>query len=249
MRTIKPMEKHVWALIPARGGSKSIPLKNLVQLGTRPLIDYVISAARASKRITRIICSTEDERIASRCEDMGVEVHHRPIHLAQDDTAVKDVLIHMLKDIVEREGRMPDFLPILQPTSPFVLPEHIDRCIDLMERDHDCDSSQTITTLAHNFHAYNQRKITAGYVAFCFPLERRICFNKQLKPKHYIFGNLVITRAQTLLEKNEIFGDRSIPLEIPPWYALDVDGREDLELAEWALNTSKVVLPHMDEGI
>ena len=75
-----------------------------------------------------------------------------------------------------------------------------------------------------------------------FPKERRICYNKQTKPVHYIFGNLIVTRHSTLLEKGDIFGDRSLPHVVPFQYAIDVDGPEDLDSAEWLLESGKVVI-------
>lgn len=233
---------EIWALIPARGGSKSIPLKNLVNLGGRPLIEYVINAAKKSKRITRIICSTEDEQIAQVCKKNGIEVHERPLELAKDDIRVLDVFVHLLKDIGGREGKIADVLPILQPTSPFVLPEHIDHCIELLEKSRSADSAQTITSMPHNSHAYNQRIIEDGFVRFRFEKERKTCYNKQSKPPHYIFGNLVATRASTILEKGEIFGTQSLPHIIDFNYALDIDQPHDPELAEWLLKTGKVDL-------
>lgn len=238
----KITSNEIWALIPARGGSKSIPLKNLVEIRGRPLIEYVIQAAKKSKKITRIICSTEDEQIAQACLKNGVEVHKRPLDLSSDATPVLDVFIHLLNDIGSREGKIADILPILQPTSPFVLAEHIDHCVEMLEAHPSAESAQTITHMPHNFHAYNQRIVRDGLVRFRFEKERKSCYNKQTKPTHYVFGNLVVTRASTVLEKEEIFGTKSLPQIIDSDYALDIDQEKDVGLAEWLLDTEKVVL-------
>jgi CMP-N-acetylneuraminic acid synthetase len=237
--------KEVWAVIPARGGSKSIPLKNLVPLDGRPLIEYVIRSAQKSRTVSRILCSTEDARIAETCEDCGIEVHPRPRDLARDDTPVLDVLVHLLEDLLRKEGRIPDLLPLLQPTSPFVLPRHIDTCVQKLQEDPTAESSQTITAIPHNFHAFNQRILEAGVVRFRFPREREVCYNKQSKPAHYAFGNLVVMRSSSLLERGQIFGDRSIPVIIDPPYALDLDTGEDLDTAQWFLRSGKVLLDHL----
>lgn len=242
---MKITQNETWAIIPARGGSKSIPLKNLAALAGRPLIDYIISAAKASSCIDRIICSTEDNRIADFCRRREIEIHSRPPELAHDDTPILDVLTYIIKDIGQREGRIADIIPLLQPTSPFLLPEHIDQCIQSIKENYDADSAQTISTFPHNYHAYNQRIIEGKYVRFRFEKERLIYYNKQSKPKHYIFGNVVVTRSATLLEKGEIFGSHSIPHIIPFHYAADVDGPDELELAEWSLKTNKVNLPFL----
>lgn len=238
--------EEIWAIIPARGGSKSIPLKNLVLLDGHSLIEYVIYAAKKSKRITRIICSTDHERIANVCEKHDVEIHRRPSELSGDDIPVLRVFKHLLRDIKKREKKLPDIICILQPTSPFVMPAYIDDAVEKLENDIIADSVQTVTHFPHNYHAYNQRVIENGIVRFRFSRERQICYNKQTKPIHYIFGNLIVTRSRTLLEKDDIFGSHSLPSIINIYYSVDIDGPEDLIWAEWILKTKKVVLPHMN---
>lgn len=240
---MKILKDEVWGIIPARGGSKSIPKKNIVDLGGRPLIEYVIKAAQASKYVTRVICSTDDKEISAVCRKHNVEVFNRPKHLCHDLTPVKDVLVDLLNDIGEKEGAVADILPLLQATSPFILPEQIDKCIEYLKENDNADSSQTVSDFPHNFHAFNQRIIENGMVKFRFSEERKKYYNKQTKPKHYIYGNLIVTRSRTLLEKDEIFGEYSIPLEIPYMYALDVDSSYDLKLANLILKSKIVKLP------
>jgi len=238
-------KKEILGIIPARGKSKSIPLKNIVLLNGYPLIAYVIKAGKKCKSIQRIICSTDDERIAEVCKNFGIEVISRPKKLAQDDTHIVDVIIDLIHTLKKNENYLPFAIALLQPTSPFVLPEHIDNCVELLKVNPDANSVQTITTLPHNYHAYNQRVVEKGIVRFRFAKERAICYNKQTKPKFYIFGNFVVTKTKALLEKKEVFAVPSLAYEIPPHYALDVDGLEELELAEWYIQKGKVYLPQM----
>lgn len=239
---MKTISGKAWAIIPARGGSKSIPLKNMVSLRGKPLISYVINAGKVSRALSRIICSTDDNRIANYCEEEKIEVHRRPKELSQDDTHVVDVLIHSLKEVEKNEGEIAEIIVLLQPTSPFVLPTHIDDCVQMLINEPTAQSSQTITKIPHNFHAYNQRFIENGWLKFCFPEERRSYYNKQRKPAFYIYGNLVATRSKTLLENGDIFGISSLPLLVPFPYSLDVDGPEELEVAEWYIASGKVKL-------
>jgi CMP-N,N'-diacetyllegionaminic acid synthase len=236
----------VWGLIPARGGSKSIPLKNLVPLGGHPLIFHVIEAAKRSRAISRLICSTDDDRIASFVRKEGVTVHDRPEKLAGDLTPVLDVFIHLLMDIGKRGGRIADILVILQPTSPFLRPEDVKTAVSILKREDTTDSVQTITSFPHNYHAFNQRIVKEDWVSFCFPEERKRYYNKNTKPKHFMFGNLIVTRSRTILEKKDIFGERSRYIEIPSPYAMDVDGPDDLDLARYYLQTNKIDLPWME---
>lgn len=242
-QAMEKFKDEVWAIIPARGGSKSIPQKNMAVLFGQPLIAYVIKAAKSCKTIDRIICSTDDKRIEEFCLSKGIEVHKRPESLAGDDTPVVDVVRDILNKTYEKEGCLPKIIALLQPTSPFVLPSHIDTCIRNLKKDHRANSSQTVSRFPHNFHAYNQRVIKDGYVRFNFSKQRKIYYNKQTKPDFYIFGNLVATRTRSLLQRKVIFTNPSIPHVIPFRYAMDVDGPEDLKTAESMLKCKIVILP------
>lgn len=242
MLDININENFVLGIIPARGGSKSIPMKNLVLLNGRPLISYVINAAKKCKDIDGIVCSTDHESIAEYCKKEGVGVIARPSELCGDDVAVVDVMKHVLNEYQREKGFMPDIVPLLQPTSPFLIPEHISTLVKLMKDNPIAQSAQTIARFPHNYHAYNQRRVEGNQVRFCFEEERRRCYNKQLKPTHYIFGNLVISRAMSILQGNNPFGDYSLYCEISPFYALDIDGPEDLDYAEYLFRTGEIVL-------
>ncbi|MBN3041157.1 MAG: acylneuraminate cytidylyltransferase family protein [Candidatus Omnitrophica bacterium] len=226
---------EVWAIIPARGGSKSIPLKNMAELCGQPLIKYVIEAGKKSEHINRMICSTDHDRIASFCKGEGVEVMPRPDILCGDSVAVSDVIIDLLKTIAGNEGALADIVVLLEPTYPFILPEHIDDCVSLLKADPEADSVQSVTEVQHNNHAYNQRSINEGKVDFVFKKERLKCFNKQLKPKYFIHGNLFVFRARTIIETGNIYGEKSLPYQVPRIYSFDVDGPQDLEIAQCLL--------------
>jgi CMP-N,N'-diacetyllegionaminic acid synthase len=236
-----------WAFIPARGGSKSITLKNMIEMGGRPLIDYVIQSAKASSSVARIFCSTDHEKIADFCRKRGVNVYKRPTDLAGDNIDTLDVIIYFLETLIREEGSIAEILLLLEPTSPFVLPAIIDDCVNLLRNNHDADSVQTITTIPPNHHAFNQRYIKDGFVHFRFPEERVGHFTKQSKPEFYVHGNLRVMKCASLLEKRDIYGDISLPYMIPRFYAMDVDGPEDLVLAELYLSSKKVILPHLHD--
>lgn len=227
-------------LIPARGGSKSIPLKNLAPLGGQPMITYVMAAGVKAPCLSGVFCSTDHPDIASIAERGGVRVLRRPDALGQDDTPVTAVMIHVLETLASTQGFMPGMVALLQPTSPFLLAEHIEQCVAALRRRPDADSSQTITPVFHNAHAFNQRVVENGLVRFRFLEERHAAYNKQRKPKHYIFGNLVVTRSRALLAGKDCFGDVSVPVEIPRVYSLDIDTLEDLDYADYLVNRSKV---------
>lgn len=220
-----------WGLIPARGGSKSIPMKNLVPLAGKPLLDYQVDAARASGRLARLICSTESDAIATHCRAIEVEVHERPAHLAQDDSAVIDVIVHLLQDLQAREGAVAEAIALLQPTSPFLTGDEIARTVDALLADPDAGSAQTVVPCPHNHHAVNQRRIDDGRVRFCYPEERARAYNKQRKTPHYLFGNLLVFRSQAAVDQRTPFPEPSLAVEVPLLHGFDLDGPQDLQLA------------------
>lgn len=238
-------EGRVLGLIPARGGSKSVPYKNIAPLAGRPLLAYVIAAAREAlgRSIHSVICSTDDDCIAAYAESQEVAILRRPAALASDDAPVADAVRHVLHSMSEREGAAPEIVVLFQPTSPFILPGHVDGLVERLKAVPDFDTAQTITALPHNFHAYNQRSIEGDRVRFFFDAERRKARNKQSKPKLYRFGNLLAFRASGLIAGADCFGQHSTYLQIPEVYALDVDAPDDFAYAEFLIDRGKVALP------
>jgi len=222
----------VFALIPARGGSKSIPLKNMALLNSRPLIDYAIEAGKNTSIISRVICSTDNEKIANYCINNGVEVQPRPAKLSKDNITTIDVIIYFLEELKSQEKKLPQYLVLLEPTSPFVTPKHIQLCVNALNNDPDADSAQTVTRATSNSHAYNQRYHDENGSHFLFVDERKTCINKQLKPHFFIHGNVRVMRVSSLMQSKNLFGIKSIPIEISRISATDVDGPEDFLLAE-----------------
>ena len=115
---------NVLGLIPARKNSRRLPGKNIRRLAGKPLIVWTIEAAKQSKLITHLVCSTDDERVMEVCRDHHVDILVRPAHLATDEARSEDVVLHAL------EFCPCDYVCLLQPTSPLRLPEDIDRCIN-----------------------------------------------------------------------------------------------------------------------
>lgn len=130
---------EILAIIPARGGSKSIPRKNIKPINGKPMIVYSIEACQKSKYITRFIVSTEDKEIAEIAQAHGAEVINRPIELAQDETKTAPVLLQVAEEL-EKQGYKPDYVLLIQPTSPFRSAEFIDSALEYMFSKPQCDS-------------------------------------------------------------------------------------------------------------
>ena len=129
-------------VIPARGGSKTIPRKNLYRVNDVPLIGYAIRAAHTSKTVDRVIVSTDDDEIAEVAMSLGAEVPFmRPGELADDEVSIIPVIQHAAKSMARDKGFDADIVISLQPTAPLLKPDSIDACIDLM---HSSNCSSTI---------------------------------------------------------------------------------------------------------
>ena len=229
--------------MPARGGSQSIKRKNLVPVAGRPLLDYGVRAAQASGCLERIVCSTDDEEIASRARDLGIEVSRRPDDLATDDAKVDQVAARFLSGIPT--GERPDAVILVQPTSPFLLPGHVRDMVDAFARIPGAASIHNVAPVVHNLHAWNQRSLSAdGRVNFLFAQERQKARNKQEKPALCAFGNLIGARSQPLLEGRGFYAEAVYALEIERRWAFDLDSPEDLAMAEAILASGLVSLPH-----
>lgn len=119
------------AVIPARGGSKGIPGKNLQTVGGIPLVVRSVQAALASERVHRVVVSTDDDAIAAAVDAQGAEVIHRPAHIAGDTASSESALLHALK-VLEQQGPLPPQLVFLQCTSPFTHAAQIDRVLEAL---------------------------------------------------------------------------------------------------------------------
>lgn len=133
---------EVLAIIPARGGSKSIPRKNIKQILGKPMVYYSIEACQKSKYITRFVVSTEDAEIKEVCQSFGAEVIDRPMELAQDETKTAPVMLQVA-DVLEKQGYKPDYIILIQPTSPFRTAKDIDEAFEYFLSNLDCDSCFT----------------------------------------------------------------------------------------------------------
>jgi CMP-N,N'-diacetyllegionaminic acid synthase len=236
-----------WGLVPARGGSKSIPMKNLAVVAGRPLLDYGIRAAQRSGRLEKIFCSTDSKQIAQYAEYLGVLVDNRPESLCGDDVLVDDVV----KDFLCRQQAvgesLPDLVVLIQPTSPFLLPEHIVSLLDEFEIRPRALSGHTVVRVSHNCHAWNQRLIDAeGMAQFMFLEERNNARIKQAKPQLFVFGNLIAARTNVLMSGLGFYAPPCLTVEIKRPFEFDLDGPDDLRTAEALLRSLTVKLPHLN---
>jgi CMP-N-acetylneuraminic acid synthetase len=149
----KNPSKKCLAVIPARGGSKKLPGKNIKPLNGIPLIAYTIEAALSSGKIARVIVSTDDKEIAEIAVKHGAETPFlRPAELAKDDTPDRPVLMHAINWLKENEGYVANEVAILRPTTPLKTAEMIDACLELLEEKQFLSSVRTVTKAQGVYH-------------------------------------------------------------------------------------------------
>lgn len=234
--------KKVLGLLLARGGSKSIPQKNIKLLGGKPLIAHTVEKAKASKYIDRLVLSTDSEEIAEVGRMYGAETPFmRPPELAEDATQDFPVFVHALRWLEEHEGWKPDFIVHFRPTHPFRKREHIDRGVELLAGNPKADAVWTVGVPPVT--PYKMFKIGAdGFLtpALEIPGERE-AFNwpRQRLPKvfnHY--GQVDVMRYETIMQKKSMCGENILPIFLEG-EVFDIDSPLDWEFAEFMIQHEK----------
>ena len=228
---------NVLGIIPARGGSKGIPHKNLALVGGRPLLAYTADAVNESARLTRTVVSTDDEQIADSARSLGLDVPFlRPSSLAADDTPMLPVLQHAV-DTLKSEGFTADIVVLLQPTSPLRRGEHIDAAIVWLER----AGGDSVVSVVEVPHQFSPVSIMRGDDGWLFPfLDGPAVTQRQDKPRLYARnGPAVLAVRASVIAGGSLYGDRSWPLVMKPEESVDVDTPWDLSLVEWALSVRR----------
>lgn len=234
------------ALVPARGGSKSIPRKNVRLLGGIPLLEWVLRAVAASGTVEATIVSTDDDEIASIAEAAGARVpFRRPAELATDDAGALGVVEHAL-DWLSANGEEPDHVLCVQPTEPFLRPDDIRASYDLMV-EHDADSAITVVEVPRNFHPFHVRlRDGDGLLRFEHEGEHYAHPTRQSDPARFAFGNLYWFRREVFLAERRLECGRRVGLPVAPLSALDLNTPDDWTLAEALLATGAIDGPADD---
>lgn len=233
-------DRGVLAIIPARGGSKGIPGKNIKEFSGFPLIAYSIVAGLRSDLVNRVVVSTDDEEIASISRHWGAEVPFlRPEALAQDDTPDTPVAQHCLDWLAEQESYYPEAVVWLRPTSPIRQRDCVDRAIRLLFEHPESDSVRGVVPAGQNpfkmwkIDENSQRMIPLlGVEGLTEPYNAP---RQALPNVYWQTGHIDALWSKTVLEKGSMTGDVILPLMIDPRYTVDLDLPSDWKNAEWIL--------------
>lgn len=240
---------EVLAIIPARGGSKGIPRKNIRNFAGHPLIAYSIAAALQSQRVTRVIVSTDDAEIADVARAYGAEVPFlRPAELAQDTTLDLPVFQHALAWLTANEAYAPDVVVQLRPTSPIRPVGLVDEAVRILLEHPEADSVRGVVPAGQNPHKMWRIDLQTGQMKNLLDVpgvpEPYNAPRQVLPPVYWQTGHIDVIRPNTILEKNSMSGDVILPVMIDPRYTVDIDSLSDWTRAEWLVYHGGLEMVH-----
>ncbi len=222
----------VLGIIPARGGSKGVPRKNIRLLAGKPLLAYSAESALAAKRLDHVILSTDDDEIAEAGRSLGIDVPFiRPVELSDDKAPTFPVVVHAVRHM-EDLGMKFDAVCLLQPTNPLRTAQDIDACVELLETT-GADSVISVLRVPHQYNpkwvywqnALGEMTLSTGESS---PVARR----QDLPPAFHRDGTIYVTRRSVLDEYGHLYGKKVQGYELDPARSVNIDTIDDWELAE-----------------
>ena len=224
------------AIIPARGGSKGIPRKNLMDLGGKPLIAHTIEHAQSAPSVERVIVSTDDDEIARVAAMFGAEVVRRPSEISGDTARSEAAIVHVLEELSRREQYEPDLVVLLQATSPLRRPEDVQAAIDLLVREN-ADSLFS----ACPFPGFLWRREGEHWASLDFDYKKRP--RRQERPEEIMENGAIFVFKPWVLQKyNDRMGGKIAAYLMPAINSFELDQPEDVELIRH-LMARRVAMP------
>jgi CMP-N-acetylneuraminic acid synthetase len=238
---------EVLALIPARGGSKSIPRKNILDFAGFPLIAFSIAAGLAAETVGRLIVSTDDQEIAEISRYYGAETPFiRPVEFSQDNTPDLPVFRHALEWLAENEGYSPDIVVQLRPTSPLRRVAHIDEAVFRLVERPEADAIRTVCVPFQN--PFKMWQIGPDGLMNPIGIRLGVTHEPYNQPRQVLpevfwqTGYVDAAWGDTILTKNSMTGDLILPLIIDPSDWVDIDSPDDWRRAEMLIESGEVIL-------
>ena len=220
------------AIIPARGGSKGIPQKNIQDLCGKPLIAYSIEAALQAEKVDRVVVSTDDQEIAEISSKYGAEVIGRPAEISGDFASSESALLHVLEELRLKEHYHPDLLVFLQCTSPLTLPADIDGTVQAL-----LDQGADTAFAAAPFHYFLWSLNTEGE-AHGINHDKKNRLMRQQRDNQFVeAGAVYVMRTPDFQEKKHRFFGKTVLYEIPEERCFEIDEPVDLIVAEQLMKT------------
>lgn len=212
-------------IIPARGGSRGIPRKNIVELGGKPLIAWSIEAAKNSHSVGEIFVSTEDEEIAEIAQSCGALIINRPIELATDNSTSESALRHALEFFDTEFSTLPEFFVFIQCTSPLISPIDVDAVVEKLQRE---EADSVIAVQSGTFFLWRRKN---GSFVEAVNHDPSVRLPRQLAEQHFCeAGAVYAVRSERFLTENTRYCGKIELYEMPRLRALEIDEPSDLEL-------------------
>lgn len=221
--------QRVLALVPARRGSKGLPLKNIRPLQGKPLLAWPIEAARASRHVDRVVISTDDAEFAALAVAAGADAPFlRPAELANDTAPSIDFILHAL-DTLEAAGDRYDYLVLLEPTSPLTETEDIDAALEMLAAHRAAaDAIVGVSALVSTHPAFAVRLDESGLMQpYAAPSFSQLPRRQDTEPLYSLDGSLYISSVAAMRRERSFCHARSLPHVTPRWKSFEVDDLVD----------------------
>lgn len=222
---------RVLGVIPARGGSKGVPRKNLRPVAGEPLVAHAIRAARDSKRLSAFLTTTDDDEIAEVAAGCGSPVLRRRPDLAADDTPMVDVVLDALAHAEREAGEEYDAVVLLQPTSPVRTGKDIDASLEILEGDPETEAVISVVPTEDEHPARMYRMDRPGELEPFWPAFET-AQRQDMPVLYYRNGAIYAVRRSVLVEKRTVMGDRKRPYVMSRDRLANVDDERDLVIAD-----------------
>ncbi len=221
----------IYGIIPARGGSKSIPLKNIKMLNGKPLIEYTIESALKSKKIDKLIVSTDHDAIINICKKYKeLIVIKRPSSISDDKSPTELSLIHACQALVKKENNIPNIIVTLEPTSPLRKTSTIDDCIEILLNKNEYDSVMCICETDSCFGNIVDNK-------FQHIIKNQPRRRQDREKMYFETGNVYATKYETLINNQSVLGKKIYPYVVDKISALDINDEDDFIIVESILSS------------
>ncbi len=231
----------VFGVIPARGGSKGLPGKNLKTLGALSLIGHAVASVREATRLTRAIVSTDDPAIAEEARRHGADVPFlRPPALASDEAGMVPVLQHAVRWLESTLGRRPHLVVTLQPTSPFRVGADIDRTISKVVET-GADSAQTLSEAS--YHPFFMKTLEGDRTVALFSEGHKYVRRQDAPPVYQPSGAVYVTRYATLMDEGRVLGADNRGIVMGFESSVNIDTEWDFMLADLLLRAGRAPIP------
>ena len=224
------------AIIPARAGSKGIPNKNLMKVGSKNLIEHAISASKDSTLITDIVVTSDHPQILKIAASCNVSYIQRPAHMARDESPVVDCLKHVVDEMEKSKGQLYDNIILLQPTSPIRTGRDIDNVIEMMINDSAIEGVVSVADSGvflpdHQYHIDTNLETGSSILSPIMGNTNQRKRRQDIQQSFVRNGAIYAARRSILMCDNKIIVDNKVPYVMPKKYICNLDDYEDLELA------------------